>query len=306
MVFGKRKDWQDDYDEDYVGRADRREKVGRMRHGLHALVLSLVGLLFLGGVGLVGGKVMFEKTLTALASPTGMVWLTLSVMVYFCLLLRQSWPAVMGLLCWLMLTILGNGIVSNQLIHSLEHPFLDADPLKSEPYDFVFVLGGGTTTNLGDRVQTTSAGDRVVMAARMYHAGKAKKIVCTGQQLSRTTEADLHPYEEASQLLEGLNVPSDVLSKIPGLNTSEEMQNAAKLLKQKNMPGARVGILTSAWHLPRALRLAEANGVTAEGIPADFLSNHFNPDPRILIPSGHNLSISARAVKEYLARLVRR
>ena len=306
MVFGKRKDWQDDYDEDYVGRADRREKVGRMRHGLHALALSLVGLLFLGGVGLVGGKVMFEKTLTAFASPTGLVWLALTVMIYFSLLLRQSWPAIMGLLCWLVLTIFGNSFVSNQLIHSLEYSFLDKNPLKAEPYDFIFVLGGGTTTNLGDRVQATGAGDRIVMAARMFHAGKAKKIVCTGQQLSRTTEADLHPYEEASRLLEGLNVPSEILSKIPGLNTSEEMQNAAKLLKQKNKPNARVGILTSAWHLPRALRLAEANGLIAEGIPADFLSNHFIPDTGILIPSGLNLSISARAVKEYLARLVRR
>lgn len=306
MVFGKRKDWQEEYDEDYVGRADRRERVGRMRHGLHALALCLIGLLFLGGVGLVGGKVIFEKTLTALISPTGLVWLALSVMVYFCLLLRQSWPAIMGLFCWLILTILGNGIVANQLIHSLESSFQEVDPLKAEPYDFIFVLGGGTTTNLGDRVQATSAGDRIVMAARMYHAGKAKKIVCTGQQLSRTTEADLHPYEEAFQLLQGLKVPDEVLSKIPGLNTSEEMQNASKLLKQKNMPDARVGILTSAWHLPRALRLADANGLSAEGIPADFLSNHFIPNPGIVIPSGHSLSISARALKEYLARLVRR
>jgi len=72
MVFGKRKDWQEEYDEDYVGRADRREKIGRMRHWLHLLVLSLVGLLFLGGVAMVGGKTMIEKTLTARSLATAL------------------------------------------------------------------------------------------------------------------------------------------------------------------------------------------------------------------------------------------
>lgn len=306
MVFGKRKDWQDDYDEDYVGRADRRETIGRLRHWLHLLVLSLIGVLFLAGVGMVGGKTMIEKTLTSLASPTGLIWLGLILMIYFCLLLRQSWPAIMGVICWLLLTIFGNGFVANSLIHGLEAEFIESKPFEAEPYDMIFVLGGGTTTNLANRAQATAAGDRVITAARLYHAGKAKKIVCTGEQFTRTVKEDLHPYEEASQILIGLNVPQTAVSKIPGLNTSLEMQNAAKLISQSNIPDARIGIVTSAWHLRRALRLAKANGVEAEGIPADFLSQHYVPSPDNLIPSGPNLAISANAVKEYLAAIVGR
>ena len=34
----------------------------------------------------------------------------------------------------------------------------------------------------------------------------------------------------------------------------------------------RVGLITSAWHMPRALRLARANGLNPIPVPADFVS----------------------------------
>jgi hypothetical protein len=54
------------------------------------------------------------------------------------------------------------------------------------------------------------------------------------------------------------------------------------------------------------MRLARQQGLAADAIPADFLSQYFLPSPNLLIPSADSLSISARVIKEYLAGLVNR
>ncbi len=306
MIFRKRRDWQDQYDEDYGKRAGRHERIMPLRPWLHILALAFVAAIFVGSVGVVSGQRMFEKTLTAIASPVGLLWVMLMVMIYFCLLLRQSWPATVGFLCWLNLTIFGNGFIANEMARRIEAPYLATDPFHQDPYDVVFVLGGGTTTNLQNRAQLDINGDRVATAARLFHAGLARKLVCTGLQAVRTTSKDLHPYQEATEILVGLDVPEEFIARIPGENTAAEMRGAVAFLKENNLTDVRIGILTSAWHLNRAMRLARNQGLEAHAIPADFLTQYFEPSPNLLIPSADSLSISARIIKEYLAGLVNR
>ena len=54
------------------------------------------------------------------------------------------------------------------------------------------------------------------------------------------------------------------------------------------------------------MRLAKASGVDAEPIPACFLSTHFYASPNLVVPSGENLGVTARLVKEFLAQIVDR
>ena len=125
MAFWKRKkNWEVQYDEYYA--QDRRavpaKKPGRFRFIPHLFLLAFLGALFIGGAGLVSGPTMVEKLLTALATPDGLVWLGLIVLVYFCILNRQSWPALTGFVCWLILTVGGNQLVANWIANSLEAP----------------------------------------------------------------------------------------------------------------------------------------------------------------------------------------
>ena len=177
--------------------------------------------------------------------------------------------------------------------------------MKQDPYDAVFLLGGGTSSRLDGISQLSGSGDRVALAARLFHAGKIQRIICTGTHATRTTEKDLHPGEEAANILEDLQVPPDRIAQMKGENTSQEIRNIRLWLDKNPNPG-RVGILSSAWHLPRVMRLAEANGVIADPIPADFLSRPFAPNPSLLIPSAGNLDVTARIVKEILAGWVSR
>lgn len=307
MAFWNRRkpDGDDQTDENHADRIRERTTTDRLRVLPHLLLMLFVGALFVGAVGVLGGKTMFEKTLTALAQPCGILWLALIMLTYFCLLLRQTWPALIGMLCFFLLTIGGNSFAANWLVLQRETPFLDVDPMKLDPYDTVFVLGGGTGTRNNGTAQLTRSGDRVATAARLFHAGKIKNIICTGTQSFRSTEKDLHPREEAAIILEDLQVPAENIGQIKGVNTFEEMQNIRKWLEGNPNPG-RVGILTSAWHLKRAMRLAESAGVIADPIPANFLTTPFSPSPNLLIPSAANLELTTAMVKEYLAGLVNR
>ena len=248
---------------------------------------------------------MLEKMMTELAMPVGLVWLVLMVMIYFCLLLRQAWPALVGFACWLILTLTGNGFISNWLISTLEKPYQNINVYEMEALDSIVVLGGGTNSRLGGGTQLGISGDRVATAARLFHADKVKNIICTGSDSFRSSEKDLNPREEAAEILVELKVPSANVVQLPGKNTSEEMQNL-KIWLEANPQHGQIGILTSAWHLTRALRLAESNGLELVPVPADFLTMPFGPSPNLVVPSSDCMDVSKRAIKEYLARVVGR
>ena len=306
MIFGKKKNWEDEYDEDYVARADRRERMKGSTFWIHFAAIALIIGLMIGATGLVGGQALFEKTLTELAAPVGVVWLLLMLLIYFTLLFRHGWLALIGIVCWAVLTLFGNSVFVNQLTLGLERPHLDTDITTLERMDIIFLLGGGTSTSLQGRAQSGANGDRVVTAARLYHAGKVGMIVCTGEQTFRTSDEDMHPNEEAARLLRELQVPSDSVVKMKGHNTSQEMELAAQFLIQQDMQDARFGVVTSATHLNRAARLAARHGLEPVLIPADFRSHYFTTGPNLMIPSAENLNQSAKVIKEYLAGLVGR
>lgn len=307
LMFGRRKSWEDKYDEAYAERAERADRrARRSTTWVHCAGMMIALALILAAIWLIAGRIMLEKTLTGLVSPVGIVWVGLLVVVYFGFLFRQTIPALIALAVWIVLTVFGNGWVSNQLVYSLEKDQIAFNADDLEPLDVLFVLGGGTTTTLQPMEEVTAAGDRVVTAARLFHAGKVKQIVCTGQQWNRADSYDMDPNEEAARLLAGLNVPSEQIARIAGRNTSEEMQKISEFLDQQQLTDKHVGIITSAWHVKRAQRLAQQNGVTAEMVPCDFRSGFFVAGSDLLLPSASNLDLSAACIKEYLAGLVGR
>ena len=305
MAFWNRnKNWEDEYDEYYTRDIERSGGKVKFKYLPHLLMLLFVGAIFCAIVGSVAGITMLEKLLTALAMPVGILWLLLLTTIYFCLLNRQAWPATMCFICWLFLTIAGNSFFTSWYARTIERPYLSQNLDSLEPLDVLVVLGGGTGTRVSGVAQVSENGDRIVQAAQLWHAGKAKKLMCTGLQAFQNDKNDMHPYEEAALLLEGLGVDSQSILKLNGLNTFEEMQNLKKWADEN--AGQQIGLLTSAWHLPRAVRLANAQGIEVRPIAAGFFSQPWSPGPGLVVPDEQNLRITASVTREYLAKLVSR
>lgn len=304
-----KKNWENDYNE-YCAR-DRRaalresQGLGWLQVVSHTMLLGFVGALFIGAAGLINGPAMAEKLLTALASFIGIAWIGLILLVYFSLISKQTWPAVAGFLCWLALTIGGNQFVSYWLASSLEAPYQKINVYELEPFDIIVVLGGGTSSTASGKSQLSSSGDRISVAARMYHGGQVKRLVCTGTQTLRAGPNDRHMREEATEILTGLGIPASAILQMQGENTSQEMANLKTWMEENEVSG-RVGLLTSAWHLPRAMRLAKSQGLNVHPVPSNFLSIPMTPKPSMIVPEGDKLHETSMLVKEYLARLAGR
>ena len=277
----------------------------RFQFTRHLLFPFVVASLCLGAAYLAFGITVVEKSLSELAMPVGFVWLALIMWVYISLSLKQRITSVIAAACLAIIWCFGNFYVANELSKSLEQPYLGFDLQTIEKLDTVFVLGGGTTTNLNAHPQLDGSGDRIAMAAQVFSAGKTDQLICTGSQTYRSSPDDLDTNAEAKQLLTAFGIPNDAIDTVPGINTFREMQNIKEWLT--NHPEVkRIGILTSAWHLQRAMRLAKQAGIDATPIPSDFHSRHPVVAPDWIIPTSNNLNFSSAALKEYLAALVGR
>ena len=249
-------------------------------------------------------RLVLQKMATDLAMPYAIIWIGLAL---GCVLSWQGQTRWMRFLCLALLllhTAAGNGLLSQYLAFSLERPYEKLQPLEEEPFDLIVVLGGGTTEARNGRAQASRSGDRVVLAARLYHAGLAKRIVCAGSNIAALSVGNLlTPSVEAAEILKGLAVADEDIEQINGVNTMQEMENLANAIR----PNERVGLITSAWHMNRALRLARTQGLRFVPLPADFITDYrITVTPLDLIPNSHAAADMRVLLCEYLARVVGR
>ena len=329
MIFRKR-DWEDEYDPDYARERPSRRRRPRAALAIHALIWGILIALFLAAVGLVAGRAMFDQVATGLATPCGMTWLVLSTGLYFSLVLRAGWASSVCLMAWLLVTVFGNGFIAQQLVHRIESPWIRRTAAEAanqgsvggeKPLAAVFVLGGGTMTTANGLPELNAAGDRVIKAAQMYLAGEVERIVCTGRQTQRVNRKDLHPADEARRILVSLGVPPTQIDAIEGTNTSTEMAAIATYIRdhETEMSSANInenatakasrpayGLITSAWHMSRAMRLADRNNLDLVPIPTDFRTQAPVPSSDWIVPSGESLALSKAVIKEWLAAFLNR
>lgn len=286
-------------------------------------LLASGGLLVSGPLALawlLGGRNLTEKVLVEILSPVGIVWVLLGIQLVWSLRQGHFRMALLSLTTWGMITVFGNWWVANLLVSRLESDYQHLDPLSSSFSSFssfsaspappappavldrLVVLGGGTMSRRSGQPQLSPAGDRIALAAQLYHAGKVRTIVCTGSNLFPVSKNSLHCRQEARQLLIRLGVPEEAIELVAGINTSQEIANLAVHLRQQGGMSERNGLLTSAWHLPRAMQLSEKQQLAMIPIPADFRSEAFRLHPNLLVPGGFELNTSRSVIKEYLAR----
>ena len=155
------------------------------------------------------------------------------------------------------------------MLGSLEAHF--PEPQIEGPIDGVIVLGGALNpeayfTHPGSGLN--SAATRIIEAARLARAYPTARIVYSGGP--RPSEApNVNEGEAARDLLVALGVdPARVTLDLESRNTYENAVEAARLIEPR--PGARWLLVTSAFHMPRAIACFRAVGFPVTAFPVDF------------------------------------
>ncbi len=94
------------------------------------------------------------------------------------------------------------------------------------------------------------------------------------------------------------------------LNTFQEAKEIKKLLdKGSNTSRNTIILVTSAYHMKRAKRVFEREGIIVKPYPVDFKSNKLNTllkNPLNWIPSAESFLASSTAIREILGRIIYR
>jgi len=212
---------------------------------------------------------MFEflsKFLPALIYPIGLICVLL---IAGLLLIKQT--KILRIILILALIILflgGNRWVALNLARSLEWRYLPPDPIPH--VKALVVLGGGTESKVYPRqiAEVNSAGDRILYAAYLYRQGKTDAILVSGGLLDWEVHAST-PAEEMSDLLQMMGVPAtSIWLETQSRDTRENAAFSAKILNGRRID--RIMLVTSASHMPRAVKLFEAQGFEVIPAPVDY------------------------------------
>jgi uncharacterized SAM-binding protein YcdF (DUF218 family) len=196
---------------------------------------------------------------------------------------------------------------ANWALSSLERQY-PATPLADTPKaDVAIVLGGAVGQPLPPRVEVdlTEAADRVLHAARLYRAGKVKRILVSGG--SMPWFAALKPEAELiKELLVEWGVPSEAIAVAGASRNTYE--NALEIKHIWQADGFKSALLvTSAAHMPRALAVFRRAGLPVIASTADVLVLDDTADNlgQLLgwLPDASALAMTTNAAKEWFGFL---
>jgi uncharacterized SAM-binding protein YcdF (DUF218 family) len=178
-----------------------------------------------------------------------------------------SWLVVTSLV---LIAIAGLSPLGNALILPLEQRFPPWDGSRGPP-DGIVVLGGAISPDVSAARGVTAlneAAERVTATAELARRfPKARIIFSGGSNAVMFDGAPEAPF--AVQELEALGVARDrIIAEEQSRNTVENAVFSRLIAQPK--PGERWLLVTSAYHMPRAIGVFQAAGFPVEAYPVDW------------------------------------
>ena len=199
-------------------------------------------------------------------------------------------------------TAFGNPWIGQTLLSSLDSRFTRIDPFAGGAYDAVCVLGGSTFRSPLGRAQLSSGGDRVMLGARLYLTGRTRLLVCTGGD---GDDSSPDPADECAEIWRDLKIPAEDIIRVGGSNTIEEIDEIQRIAGEHEW--TRVGIVTTGWHMRRAMAYAKSRNLELEPLPAAVSGRSPAWSLRYdTIPQARGFLASQYAIKEILGALLNR
>jgi len=194
--------------------------------------------------------------------------------------------------------------VSNLLVYSLECQYQPPSQEVLEEVDIMVVLGGGVMSSGGFRKYPEASGatySRIFNGVKMFRQSGAKVLVLSGAggQRDGWTNADV-----MKDIAIALGIPENkIIAEGKSRNTMEHAIELAKLFSPEE--GMRIGIITSALHMKRAVlafyEKFPQNSIIP--IPVGYIYSPLDWSIDSFIPSAGAFSTSSYAIHEWVGML---
>jgi uncharacterized SAM-binding protein YcdF (DUF218 family) len=244
---------------------------------------------------------ILSKTLDTLIEP--LTWSLLGFVIALLLVRRRPrLSAFAGVLALLVLVVFSEDVVANALWGSLERG-VRSTMKPNVTYDAVIVLSGMVEPDPTEARGEPSYNDnveRVLTAFDLLRVGRVQNVLVSGGA-TRTNgtgpiEADVLAKQLAGWGIDGARIVEERQSR----NTRENATESAKLVAEKGWKSLL--LVTSAFHMPRALGCFRRTGLQVDVLPVDYRASHRSA----WFPRAGALNISTKALHEWVGRLVYR
>jgi uncharacterized SAM-binding protein YcdF (DUF218 family) len=213
---------------------------------------------------------------------------------------------------FIFLFIFSNGLFADILWRLLEYPWKRLDYSLVAPSDGIVVLSGGRHLPPGNtKIIEWYDPDRFFAGIDLYKAHKSNRLIFTGAinpfNSDLPPEGDIYIKEAIS-----MGVPKeDLFTTYSIKNTFEEAKAIKKLLNDESpLIQKKIILVTSAFHMKRAKKVFESEGISVQPYPVDFQSDKslftILRNPLNLVPSAFSLNKSSSAIREIIGRFIYR
>ena len=214
-----------------------------------------------------------------------------------------SWLIVTSLV---LLAVAGLSPLGNVLILPLEERFPPWDASRGPP-DGMIVLGGAISPDISaarGAVSLDEAAERITVAAELARRYPNARIIFSGGTNAVLFDEGVEaPF--AVRELEDLGVAHDrITAEEQSRNTIENAVFARLIANPK--PGQRWLLLTSAYHMPRAMAAFRAAGFAVEAYPVDWRTRGPNDLVRPFAAVSEGLRRTDTAMHEWIGLLAYR
>lgn len=212
-----------------------------------------------------------SRNLEALLYPLGLAWLALALATFWYLRKKRCRSAFCAGSLSLILWLVGATPLPELLLSTLEKPFRENTVAKAPSANAIIVLGGFIDPSAHDAFgfSVNSATDRIITGVELLRAGKAPALLIGGGP----SILDGKPSSEGAHVQAWLKswkvVPNaEILTLGPCRNTRDEALATRALLQQRSW--TNVILVTSAFHMSRALATFRKHGIDAHPVACDF------------------------------------
>ena len=192
----------------------------------------------------------------------------------------------------------------------LEHPWKRLDYSLVSPSDGIVVLSSIRHLPPGNsKIIEWADPDRFFAGIDLYKANRSNRLIFTGGinplTMDLPPEGDIYIKEAIS-----MGLPKEDLFTTYPVNSTLQEAKAIKKLLNDEIPliQKKIILVTSAFHMKRAKKVFEDEGIIVQPYPVDFRSNKsfFSSlrNPKKWIPNSSSLNTSSKAFREIIGRIV--